>query len=533
MNNGSNNSFWDRLNPFRHIRNNTDNELPSANIQATQEKAVSNTAETENNAIPKNNNVIPPKKTTYYPPSICLLRPDFFSPEKKADLSELRDIAYKIEEIFNAFGISVLIVSIQQGVSWTRFELAPKTGVKINSILYHKKDLQLRLGVKTLEIEAPIPGKNTIGIDIPNRDKSYLHLYGLVDSKEFKRANEAACIIGKERFGESLICDFSDTQHILITGNDYREVAIMRDSLLCSILFKATPKSIRMIMIDTKVTEMRVFNGIPHLEMPVINDDRAVPEVLKWVNTESQRRLSLFAGNSVKTLREYNYKCGLKSEDVLPHIILIINTPDDWDYETVEKDHLLSSMIYKSAIVGIHIIACCRTNCRNRIFQILNERITTKIVFMIPSQETSKEVINYTGAETLDGNGEFYFLKTGLSKPLRGICAKVEESEISLVIGDLKMNYAPSYSVSEISVNTPNNTKDSDLFDQAVEAVLDNGSASVSVLQRRLDIGYPRAARLIDELEKKHIIGPFEGSKPRKILLTKTEWHEIKQNQIK
>lgn len=533
MNNERNNSFWDRFNPFRNIRKNTDNEVISANVQVTQEKAVSNTAEPENSAPQKNNVVIFPKKTTYSPPSVCLLHPDFLFPKKSVDPHELREIANKIEDIFREYGINVNIVNIQQGTSWTRFELIPKIGVKINSILYHKKDLQLRLGVKNLEIEAPIPGKNTIGIDIPNSDNSYLHLYGLVDSKEFKRASGTACIIGKERFGEYLICDLSDTQHILITGNDYREVAIMRDSLLCSILFKATPKSIRMIMIDTKVIEMGVYNGIPHLEMPVITNERAVPEVLKWVNTESQRRLSLFAGNSVKTLREYNYKCGLKSEDVLPHIILIINTPDDWDYETVEKEHLLSSMIYKSAVVGIHIIACCRTNCRNRIFQILNEKITTKIVFMIPSQETSKEVINYAGAETLDGNGEFYFLKTGLSKPLRGICAQVDKSEISLVIGDLKMNNSPSYSVPEFSVNTQSETAGSSLFELAVEAVLDNGSVSVSVLQRRLDIGYPRAARLIDELEKKHIIGPFEGSKPREILITKTEWLEIKHNQIK
>lgn len=477
------------------------------------------------------NEKTPSKKTVYTPPSVYLLRRDFISPEKKADPGELREIAYKIENILRSFGIEGEIIHIQQGTSWTRFEWVPWPGTSINSIIFHKKDLQLQLGVKNLEIEAPIPGKNTIGIDIPNSNNDYLHLYGLVDSEEFKRASDTAFVIGKERFGECLICDFSDTQHILITGNDYREVAIMRDSLLCSILFKATPKSLRMIMIDTKVTEMGIYNGIPHLEMPVINDDRAVPEILKRIKTESQRRLSLFAGNSVKTLKEYNHLCELRSDDVLPHIVIIINSLDVWDYETVEKDHLLSSLIDKSGAVGIHIIACCRTNCRKRIFQILNERITTKIVFMIPSQETSKTVINHAGAETLDGNGEFYFLKTGLSKPIRGICAKVEESEILAVIDDLKMN-SSSYSVSEVSVNTPYATPDRVLFDQAVEVVIENGSASVSVLQRRLGIKYPRAARLIDELEKRRIIGPFEGSKPREILITKAEWLEMKYNQI-
>lgn len=479
------------------------------------------------------NEKTPSKKTVYSLPSVFLLRRDFISPEKKADSSELREIAYKMEDNLISFGIKGEIIQIQQGASWTRFEFTLWPGANINSILYHKKDLQLQLGVKNLEIEAPIPGKNTIVIDIPNSNNSYLHLYGLVDSKEFKRASDTAFIIGKERFGEYLICDLSDTQHILITGNDYREVAIMRDSLLCSILFKATPKSIRMIMIDTKMVEMGIYNGIPHLERPVITDDRAIPEVLKWINKESQRRLSLFAGNSVTTLKDYNYLCELRSEDVLPHIILIINTLDVWDYETVEKDHLLSTLIDKSAVVGIHIIACCRTNCRKHIFQILNERITTKIVFNIPSQETSKTVINYAGAETLDGNGEFYFLKTGFSKPIRGICAKVEESEILSLIDALKMNDSLSYSDSEVSVNTPYENQSGDLFDQAVEVVIDNGLVSVSVLQRSLGIGYPRAARLIDELENAHIIGPFEGSKPRKILITKTEWQEIKLKQNK
>ena len=476
----------------------------------------------------------------YQPAPFSLLNPVLKNQDKGQVESELRDLAHKIESVYREHGIYTSVHNILPGPSWTRFELYLEPGTRISQILYLKKDLKLRLAVEDLEILAPIPGESVIGIDIKNEHASYNGIRALVEETSFKRASETTVVLGADQSGKPILCDLAKIQHLLITGYDTKYVSLIRNSLLCSVLCKAKPDSLRMIIIDTKVTDLQMLNGIPHLEMPVVTNSEHIFKTLKWVNNEMQRRFSLLNDVSRKNIKEYNEQPRFNSAPKLPHIMVLINTTDDWDFSTINNDHLFSSILSKSEIVGIHIVACTRTNTRTNIFHCLNQSITSKVIFAVSSKETSKVIMGAPGAELLHVDGDLYYLQNDMPRAIRGTCAMASTEELTNITEYLKEHYESCYSETyftetkaNIVVSNNDNSyaqNDDDLFEQAVEVVLENSSASLSILQRRLGIGYPQAARLVAELEKRNIIGPFEGSKPRRILITETEWLEMKYN---
>lgn len=478
--------------------------------------------------------------SNYQPAPTSLLKPVFSNQDNEQVERELRTLAHKIEDVIKENGIYVEVTNILPGPSWTRFELYLEPGTRISQILYLKKDLKLRLAVEDLEIVAPIPGKSVIGIDIKNDHASYNGIRALVEETSFKRASETTLVLGTDQNGNPIFCDLAKIQHLLITGYDTKYVSLIRNSLLCSVLCKAKPDSLRMIIIDTKVTDLQMLNGIPHLEMPVVTNSENILKTLQWINNEMQRRFSLLNDVSRKNIKEYNEQPRFNSAPKLPHIMVLINTTDDWDFSTINNDHLFSSILSKSEIVGIHIVACTRTNTRTNIFHCLNQSITSKVVFAVSSKETSKVIIGVPGAELLHVDGDLYYLQNDMPRAIRGTCAMASSEELENITEYLKKHYGSCYSETYFTETTTNVVvsnndglyakSDDELFEQAVEVVLENCSASLSVLQRKLGIGYPQAARLVDKLEKRNIIGPFEGPKPRRILITETEWLEMKNN---
>ncbi len=479
--------------------------------------------------------------SNYQPAPTSLLNPVLRKEDKEQVESKLRALALKIEEAIIEHGIYAEVIHILPGPSWTRFELCLERGTRISQLLYHKKDLKLRLAVEDLEIVAPIPGKSVIGIDIKNEHASYNGIRALVEENSFKRASETTVVLGTDQSGKPIFCDLARIQHLLITGYDTKFVSLIRNSLLCSVLCKAKPDSLRMIIIDTRVMDLQMLNGIPHLEMPVVTNSENILKTLNWINDEMKRRFSLLDSSLRKNINEYNEESRFDSAPKLPHIMVLINTTDDWDFSTINNDYLFSSILSKSELVGIHIVACTRTNTRTNIFHCLNQGITSKVVFAVSSKETSKVIIGTPGAELLHSDGDLYYLRHDTPRAIRGTCAIASSEELENITEYLKEHYGSCYSETHFTETTTNVVvsnndglyakSDDDLFEQAVEVVLENSSASLSLLQRRLGIGYHQAARLVAELEKRNIIGPFEGSKPRRILITESEWLEMKYRQ--
>lgn len=468
--------------------------------------------------------------SNYQPAPTSLLKPVFRNQDNEQVERELRTLAHEIESVCREHSVYAEVIHILPGPSWTRFELCLEQGTRISQILYLKKDLKLRLAVEDLEIVAPIPGKSVIGIDIKNEHSSYNGIRALVEETSFKRASETTVVLGTDQSGKPLFCDLAKIQHLLITGYDTKYIVLTRNSLLCSVLCKAKPDSLRMIIIDTRVTDLQMLNGIPHLEMPVVTNSENIIKTLNWINDEMKRRFSLLNSSLRKNINEYNEWSRFNSDPKLPHIMVLINTTDDWDFSTINDDNLFGSILLKSELVGIHIIACTRTNTRTNFFHCLNQSITSKVVFAVSSKETSKVIIGSTGAELLHMDGDLYYLQNDTSRAIRGTCAIASTEELTNITTYLKQHYGSCFSETHFTETKTNVVVsiDDDLFEQAVEVVLENSSASLSILQRRLGIGYPQAARLVAELEKRNIIGPFEGSKPRRILITETEWLEMK-----
>lgn len=462
----------------------------------------------------------------YKPAPVTLL--SYSTDQKDFKDDELITIARNIEVSFYEFDIKTKIVCIVRGPSMTRFELKIASGTRISSILSLKRDIQLRLGVKSLEIEAPILGKDTIGIDIPNKNKSNVYLRNLVEKCDFKNTSDTTLILGLDITNKPLFCDLSESHHLLITGQDHEEIASIRDSIICEILCKSSPESIRMLMLDSTITELTPFVGIPHLIKPICSDINKISQIIDWISDEIQNRLSLFSANSAKALKDYNEICLIEGESTLPYIIVIVNELYDWDHLDKAYDSKMKSILFKGAIVGVHIVASFSANVQSRIFRIINNGITTKAAFSVASTDISKKIINYPGAESLNCKNDFLFVNNSCL-PVRGTSPQIQDQDIEHITEHIKF-FNKAYYKEYANDPQQTNYQVEQLLEAAVEVILEQKVASVSILQGRLGIGYPKAAKLIDLMEQKKYVGPFEGSKPRKVLITPSQWIDIKAN---
>ena len=488
------------------------------------------------------------KLRNYKPAPTSLLAPDI-KQRADADLErKLKAKAQKLEEALKSFGIVARVVNITHGPSITRFELTLETGTKVSRVTNLQDDIMLAMAAISIRIEAPIPGKSAIGIEIPNDTATAVQLRGLVETKEFKGASPLTVALGRDIPGRPIYCDLAKMPHLMIAGSTGSGKSVCINSILTSILVHSSPEEVRMILVDPKVVELSVYNGIPHLIMPVITDPKKAAGALNWAVTEMQRRYKLFEEGQVRDIKGFNEK--YKNDSQVEHLPLILIVIDELAelmmVAAKEVETYISRLAALARAAGIHLLIATQRPSVDVITGVIKANIGSRIAFAVTSGVDSRTILDSYGAEKLLGKGDMLYAPMSAPQPVRGQGAFLKDEEVEDVVDCLKKQYGAMYDeaiikdidrVTEGGEQAPGGSssggssgggsENDELFNQAVQTVLENGSASVSVLQRRLGLGYPKAARLVDELEKRKIIGPYEGSKPRKILITETEWLEM------
>ena len=488
------------------------------------------------------------KLRNYRPAPTSILAPDI-KQRADADLEKkLKAKAHKLEEALKSFGINADVVNITHGPSITRFELTLETGTKVSRVTNLQDDIMLAMAAISIRIEAPIPGKSAIGIEIPNDVPTAVQLRGLVETKEFKAASPLTVALGRDIPGRPIYCDLAKMPHLMIAGSTGSGKSVCINSILTSILVHSSPEEVRMILVDPKVVELSVYNGVPHLIMPVITDPKKAAGALNWAVIEMQRRYKLFEEGQVRDIKGFNDK--YKNDPQVEHLPLILIVIDELAelmmVAAKEVETYISRLAALARAAGIHLLIATQRPSVDVITGVIKANIGSRIAFAVTSGVDSRTILDQYGAEKLLGKGDMLYAPMSAPQPVRGQGAFLKDEEVEAVVEYLKKNFGAMYDEAIIKDidrvtagegqaqggsssggSSGGGSDTDDLFNQAVQTVLENGSASVSVLQRRLGIGYPRAARLVDELEKKKIIGPYEGSKPRKILITETEWLEI------
>jgi len=483
----------------------------------------------------------------YRPVPISTLAKDKSNKNATESNEELKQKAVALEDTLRTFGITdAKVNNITHGPAITRFEVTIGAGVKVSKVKSLEDDIALAMAATAVRIEAPIPGKRAIGIEIPNAKTSAVYLGNVLDNQEFKKSSPLTVGLGKDIPGKPIYCDLAKMPHLLIAGATGSGKSVCINSILVSILCKASPRDVRMILIDPKVVELSVYNGIPHLLMPVVSDMKLATGALKWAVAEMERRYKLFAEKEVRDISGYN-KCLEPDEDPLPLILIIID--ELADLMAVAKNEVetqIGRLAAMARAAGMHMIIATQRPSVDVITGVIKSNVPSRIAFSVASGVDSRTILDSYGAEKLLGRGDMLYCPLTAPKPIRGQGAFVSDGEVQESVDFLKQRYGALYDqdidekvrkiangegtgktegVSDPSVNE--NSED-ELLNAAVDVVLQVKNASVSILQRRLGVGYPRAARLIDVMEQKGYIGPFEGSKPRRVLISETDWIEIK-----
>ena len=479
-------------------------------------------------------------KQPYKVAPASLLMPDIRDDSGRSNQAALVAQGKKLEDTLASFGVAAKVVNITHGPAITRFELTPGPGIKVSRIVNLTDDLALAMAAVGVRIEAPIPGKSAIGIEIPNPETTPVTLRSLIDSPGFKK-NTAPLVaaLGRDIPGNPIFCDLAKMPHLLIAGATGSGKSVCINSILISILCKATPDQVKLIMIDPKVVELSIYNGIPHLLAPVVTDPKKASNTLNWAVGEMTRRYGLFAETSVRDFRGYNEELSKKKEPPLPLILIVIDELADlMQVASKEVEESIARLTAMARAAGIHLLIATQRPSVDVITGVIKANIPSRIAFAVASQVDSRTILDMGGAEKLLGKGDMLYYPQSAAKPQRGQGAFVTDAEVESVIEYLKAQNMGTYDPDEaeaIISAAPGGLKTSDrdagdddeLLPQAVEIIIMAGCASVSILQRRMNIGYPRAARLIDRMQEKGYVGPFEGSKPRKLLISQSQWLEI------
>lgn len=436
----------------------------------------------------------------------------------------------------NNFGIDCKLVQINRGPTITRYELQPAPGVKVSKITNLSKDIALSLATSDLRIEAPIPGKAAIGIEVPNSNKSNVFLKELIDSDEYRKResdNSIPFTVGKDIAGKNIVADISAMPHLLIAGATGSGKSVCINSLLISILYNAKPSDVKLILVDPKVVELNVYNGIPHLLIPVVTDPRKAANALNWAVQEMTNRYELFAKNSVRDINSYNAKMKKENENsTIPKMVIIIDELADLMMVAAgEVEDSITRLAQLARAAGIHLVIATQRPSVDVITGTIKANIPSRIAFAVSSHIDSRTILDIGGAEKLLGKGDLLYHPVGMSKPQRIQGTFVSDEEVKEVIEFIrKQSIISSMEKIEDEINNVQIDKNKDydkLIQNAAELVVIEGQASVSYLQRKLKLGYSRAARIIDQLEEMGVVGPHEGSKPRKVLINAEELEEI------
>lgn len=489
--------------------------------------------------------VIPPveisKPLIYNYPSLELLD------ESKDDSSNVKALknsalegAKKLEDTLKSFGVEARVINISRGPAVTRYEIQPSPGVKVSKIVNLSDDIALNLAAAGVRIEAPIPGKAAVGIEVPNKEMSAVLLKDILESREFSNhPSKLVFSVGKDISGETVVADIGKMPHLLVAGATGSGKSVCINSLIMSILFKASPEEVKLLMVDPKVVELGIYNGIPHLLIPVVTDPKKAAGALNWAVQEMVNRYKLFADKGVRDLKGYNAMLKANGEQgILPQIVIIVDELADLMMVAPnDVEDAICRLAQMARAAGMHLVIATQRPSVDVITGVIKANIPSRISFAVSSQVDSRTILDMGGAEKLLGRGDMLFYPVGEPKPLRVKGSFVSDSEVEKVVEFIKTQGYSNYDeniiekINDQSTGNDENAGDNDeLLNQAIDMVVDAGQASVSLVQRKFKVGYSRAARIIDQMEARNIVGRFEGSKPRQVLISKQQWMEMQMN---
>ena len=477
-----------------------------------------------------------------YPPVEILSKPA--KKTLKGGAKALTDTAARLQKTLYSFGVSAKVENVSVGPAITRYELKPAEGVRVSKIANLADDIALNLAAETIRIEAPIPGKQAVGIEVPNQEKEAVHLREVLDSTEFTESKSKLSIaLGKDVAGNIQLADIAKMPHVLIAGSTGSGKSVCINTIITSIIYHAKPSEVKFVMVDPKVVELSVYNGIPHLLIPVVTDPRKAAGALAWAVQEMDDRYNKFASKGVRDLSGYN-KAIEKDEEVgkMPQIVIIID--ELADLMMVAKNDVedaICRLAQKARAAGMHLVIATQRPSVDVITGLIKANVPSRIAFAVSSQVDSRTILDSVGAEKLLGKGDMLFFPSGASKPSRVQGAFVSDDEVEKIVDFIKSNGTATYSEDILeSIENSNKTdkeiaqeKDQDddtdpfLMD-AIQTVVETGQASTSFIQRRFKVGYARAGRIIDQMEERGVISGYQGSKPREVLMTLDRLNELK-----
>ncbi len=492
------------------------------------------------------------KKSYLFPP-ISLLDAGKKRGVKKTE-KEQRETALKLQQTLEDFGVNVTITDVSCGPAVTRYEMQPETGVKVSKILNLTDDIKLNLAASDIRIEAPIPGKAAIGIEVPNKENMMVRCREIIESEAFVNfPSKLAFAVGKDISGQPVIADIAKMPHLLIAGATGSGKSVCINTLIISLLYKATPDEVKLIMIDPKVVELSTYNGIPHLLIPVVTDPKKASSALNWAVMEMSDRYKKFAQYNVRNLEGYNQKVDdikkeskqeIKDLEKMPQIVIIIDELSDLMMVAAgEVEDAIVRLSQLARAAGIHLVIATQRPSVNVITGLIKANVPSRIAFAVSSGVDSRTIIDMNGAEKLIGKGDMLFYPSGYQKPARVQGAMVSDEEVNEVVQFLKRQLEEeqqneqkqeSDEILEQIEKTATMTKESqerdEYFIDAAKFIVEKDKASIGMLQRMFKIGFNRAARIMDQLAQEGIVGPEEGTKPRKILMSQEELQNYIEN---
>ena len=451
--------------------------------------------------------------------------------------------AEKLRKTLYSFGVSAKVENVSVGPAITRYELAPAEGVRVSKIANLSDDIALSLEAETIRIEAPIPGKHTVGIEVPNKTKSIVSLREIIESDAFKDGkSKLTFALGKDVAGECITTDIAKMPHLLIAGSTGSGKSVCINTMITSIIYKAKPSEVKLLMIDPKVVELSVYNGIPHLLIPVVTDPKKAAGALQWAVQEMVNRYGLFANKKVRDIKGYNELAEKEGELKLPQIVIIIDELADLMMVAAkEVEDAICRLAQMARAAGMHLVIATQRPSVDVITGIIKANIPSRIAFAVSSQVDSRTILDGAGAEKLLGKGDMLFYPSGAPKPTRIQGAFVSDKEVENIVKFIRKDGDMIYDTNimekidkstepeQVSQNTDDDdNQDDPLLEDAIDLVVETQQASTSFIQRRFKVGYARAGRIIDQMEERGVISGYQGSKPREVLITKQRWQELK-----
>ena len=478
-----------------------------------------------------------------YPPVNLLTKGD--KKTTKAGAKALTDTATKLQKTLYSFGVSAKVENVSVGPAITRYELRPAEGVRVSKIANLADDIALNLAAETIRIEAPIPGKQAVGIEVPNKEKEMVHLREVIESPEFENnKSKLSVALGKDVAGQNIIADIAKMPHVLIAGSTGSGKSVCINTIITSFIYNAKPSEVKLVMVDPKVVELSVYNGIPHLLIPVVTDPKKAAGALAWAVQEMDNRYKLFAEKGVRDLKGYNK--ALEKEELdgkLPQIVIIVDELADLMMVAAKDvEDSICRLAQKARAAGMHLVIATQRPSVDVITGLIKANVPSRIAFAVSSQVDSRTILDQVGAEKLLGKGDMLYFPSGASKPTRVQGCFVDDSEVEKIVDFVKANGEAKYSEDIIESIENNNKSDKEIAEdkdddsdeflpEAIETVIEIGTASASLIQRKFKVGYARAARIIDQMEERGIISGYQGSKPREVLMSKERWAELKMSQ--